>query len=149
MGIWLGAWAGDHAGTVEGRQPNRLLFSLTHTDATFPSGIHQKGDLYGTTWYFNMYVTCLTPGTREAVAIAVDDIGDYVWSVEVAEMDWGGNKDPWKPGIHLFSVMLLANGGHQSGAIATVIIDDNVKRLDTKRDPIHEWWRHDWRFKNP
>jgi len=110
MGIWLGSWAGDHAGAVEGRQPNRLLISLTHTDGTFPPGLFKKGDLGGVPWYFDVNVTCLTPGVREAIATTVDDVGDYVWSIEVAEVDWSSGKAPWKPGVHLFSVMLLAIG---------------------------------------
>ena len=56
-------------------------------------------------------------------------MGDYVWSIEVAEVDWGAGRDPWKPGVHLFSVMLLAAGGHQSGTIATALIDADVKRV--------------------
>lgn len=139
MAIWLGSWAGDHAGKVEGRQHNRLLISLTHSDGTFPSGIFQKGDLNGVPWYFNMYVTCLTPNSRYAIATSVDKIGDYVWSVEMAEVDWGDGKDPWKPGVHLFSAMLLANGGHQSGVIGTVIIDKSVKRIDMT-EPRPGWW---------
>ena len=148
MGIWLEGWAGDHAGRVQGRQANRLLVALTHTDGTFPSGIFQKGDLDGIPWYFDMYVTCLTPGTREAIATAVDDVGDYVWSIEVAEVDWGTGKHQWDPGIHLLSVMLLAGGGHQSGTIATAVIDEGVKRIDRSQidrsqgeiqPPI--WWR--------
>lgn len=130
MGIWLGSWAGDNAGIVEGRQRNRILVSLTHTDGTFPTGIFQKGDLDGIPWYFDLYVTCLTPGSRDAIAISVDDVGDYVWSVEVAEVDWGLGKAPWKPGVHLFSVMLLAGGGHQSGTIGTCIVDERVARVD-------------------
>ena len=130
MGIWLGSWSGDHAGKVEGRQPNRVLISLTHTDGTFPIGLFQKGDLNGTPWYYEVNVTCLTPGLRSAIATSVDKIGDYVWSVEVAEVDWGLGLAAWKPGVHLFSVMLLAMGGHPSGVIGTAVIDKNVKRID-------------------
>ena len=133
MGIWLNCWAGDHAGKVEGRQANRILVSLTHTDATFPAGLFQKGNLGGVPYYFEVYVTCLTPGTRGAIAVAVEDVGDYVWSIEVAEFDWGTGKTAWKAGVHLFSVMLLAGGGHQSGAIATVNIDKDVKRVDGRK----------------
>ena len=149
MGIWLQAWAGDHAGMVQGRQPNRLLVALTHTDATFPAALFQKGDLNGVPWYFNVYVTCLTPGAREAMAIAVAEAGDYVWSIEVAEVDWGTGKDPWQPGVHLFSVMLLAPGGHQSGTIATGIVDDNVRRVDA-REPqrgLPPWWPWRWQVR--
>ena len=130
MGIWLNGWAGDHAGKVQGRQSNRLLVSLTHTDGTFPPGLFKKGDLDGTPWFFDIFVTCLTPGAREAIAIAVDDVGDYVWSIEVAEVDWGNGKSSWGPGVHLFSVMLLAGGGHQSGTMTTAIIDGGLRRID-------------------
>jgi hypothetical protein len=129
MGMWLASWQGDHAGSVIGRQPNRILISLTHTDGTFPPGLFKQGELGGLPWYYEVNVTCLTPGTREAIATAVVDVGDYVWSVEVAEVDWGSGKLPWAAGVHLFSVMLLAGGGHQSGTIGTAIIDDEVKRI--------------------
>lgn len=132
MGLWLNSWAGDHAGTTVGRQANRALISLTHTDGTFPPGLILKGDLGGVPYYYELYVSCLTPGARDAAAIAVDDVGDYVWSIEVAEVDWGLGKAPWQPGVHLFSVMLLAGGGHQSGTIATVIVDDKVRRIEPK-----------------
>ena len=134
MAIWLASWAGDNAGAVIGRQNNRLLVSLTISDGTFPSGLFQRGDLNGTPWYFDIYVSCLTPGARDAIAIACDQQNDsYVWSIEVAEVDWGLGKAPWQPGINLFSVMLLAAGGHQSGTVATTTIDDNVTRIDMSR----------------
>lgn len=135
MGIFLGAWAGDHAGSVTGRQANRLLVSLTHTDATFPTGLLQWGEFKGRRWYFNLSVTCLTPGSRPAMATAVDDVGDYVWSIEVAEVDWGdSSKSAWSSGVHLFSAMLLAPVGHQSGVIATAIIDDDHDFIDVNKE---------------
>ncbi len=129
MGIWINGWQGDHAGKVIGRQPNRLLISLTHTDGSFPTGLLEKGELDGIPWYFGVNVTCLTPGARGAVATVVEKVGDYVWSIELAEVDWGDGKAPWAEGVQLFSVMLLANGGHQSGTIATAEIDATVKRI--------------------
>jgi hypothetical protein len=129
MAIWIDGWKGDHAGKVVGRQTNRLLLSLTHSDASFPAGLFQKGDLGGVPWYFNLYVSCLTPGARKAIATSVDQAGDYVWSIEVAEVDWGDQKTSWTLGIHLFSAMLLAPVGHQSGTILTGIIDKDVKRI--------------------
>lgn len=140
MGIWLDSWVGDHAGQVVGRQRNRLLISLTHTDGHFPAGLHQVGDFQGTPWYFNFYVTCLTPGSRDAIATAITDVGDYVWSVELAEVDWGEGLAPWEPGVHLFSSMLLAPGGQQSGTIGTAVIDESVKRIRYEPpDPAPPW----------
>jgi hypothetical protein len=131
MAIWLAGWSGDNAGAVVGRQNNRLLVSLTISDGTFPPGLFQRGDLQGTPWYFDIYVSCLTPGSRDAIAVACDQQGDsYVWSIQVAEVDWGLGKAPWQPGINLFSVMLLAAGGHQSGTIVSANIDDNLTRID-------------------
>jgi hypothetical protein len=85
--------------------------------------------LGGIPWYFDTYVTCLTRGSRDAIATTVEEVGNYVWSIEVAEVDWNVGKAAWKVGTHLFSVMLLAAGGHQSGVIATVLIDKNVKKI--------------------
>jgi len=59
-------------------------------------------------WYYDLSVTCLTPGARDAIAVTVDDVGDTVWSVEVAEVDLGMGEAPWSTGVHLFSAKLLA-----------------------------------------
>lgn len=67
-------------------------------------------------------MTCLTPGTRQAIATAWDDVGDYVWSVELAEVDWGEGLAPWSL-AYLFSAMLTTAGGHNTGTIATAKID--------------------------
>lgn len=131
MAIWLAGWTGDNAGPVVGRQNNRLLISLTISDGNFPPGLFQRGNLGGFPWYFDVYVSCLTPGSQDAIAIACDQQNDsYVWSIEVAEVDWGLGKALWQPGINLFSVMLLAPGGQQSGTIVTANIDENVTRID-------------------
>lgn len=123
MGIWLNGWAGDHAGQVEGREPYRALVALTHTNGQFPSGLFQFGDLEGKSWYYNIYATCLTPGSKSAIVTKVDDVGDYVWSLEMTPWEWGNDQlAPWQAGVHLFSIMMLADGGSQSGTIATVVV---------------------------
>ena len=144
MGIWLNAWSGDNAGSVIGRQPNRLLIPLTHSDGTFPPGLVEHGKLGKVEWYYGLYVTCLTPGTREAIAITADRVGDYVWSVELAEVDWDEGKAPWQPGVHLFSAMLLAPVGHQSGTIGTVVVDENVIRYDRNDFETRRGARGSW-----
>lgn len=144
MAIWLGAWSGDNAGPVVGRQANRLLVSLTHSDGTFPPGIFEHGTLGKVTWYYDLYVTCLTPGARDAIAVSVDKVGDYVWSVELAEVDWEDGKSPWEPGIHLFSAMLLAPVGHQSGVIGTAVIDDALRRYRLSDFEEAGQWRARW-----
>lgn len=129
MAIWLNAWSGDNAGKVEGREAYRALVSLTHSEGDFPAGLFQTGDLDGTTWYYNFYATCLTPGSMAAIVTKVEDVGDYVWSVEVTPHDWGDkSRKPWAPGVHLFSLMLLAPGGNQSGTIASVIVGPKAKK---------------------
>jgi hypothetical protein len=124
MAFAITGFAADHAGTLVGREPYRALVSLTHSDGDFPAGLFQTGDLDGITWYYNFSATCLTRGSLPAIVTKVEDIGDYVWSVEVTPHDFGGGDSgtAWAPGIHLFSLMLLAPGGHQSGTIASVII---------------------------
>ena len=118
-----------------GRQPNRLLISLTHTDGTFPPGLFRKGELAGIPWYYELTVTCLTPGARGAIATAVEQVqsGSYVWSIEVAEVDWGDGKAPWDNGVQLFAVTLQAPVGHQAGTIATAEIDAMVTRIKPSR----------------
>lgn len=123
MAFSIHGWSGDAAGTVIGREPYRALISLTHNEGDFPVGIHQSGDLDGTTWYYNFSATCLTPGAMPAIVTKVVDVGDYVWSVEVTPHDWGNANDTnWATGVHLFSLMLLSPGGNQSGTIASVIV---------------------------
>lgn len=129
MGIWLDAWAGDHAGKVEGRQPYRALISLTHIDGDFPLALVQSGDLDGTTWFFNISATCLTPGSMSAIVIKCEDVGDYVWSLELTPWNFGGSqKTPWGPGVHLFSIMMLGDAGSQSGTIATVVVPAKIRK---------------------
>lgn len=114
----------DQAGNgIIGREPYRALISLTHADGDFPVALFQTGDLDGLTWYYNFHATCLTRGTLPAIVTKVEDVGDYVWSVEVTPHDFGGSDDKlWEPGIHLFSLMLLTGRGNQSGTIASVIV---------------------------
>lgn len=143
MGIWLGGWAGDHSGPIDGRQPNRLLLSLTTTDASSPSGLFHRASLYGHSWYPDLYTRCLTPSTRLAIATAVDSVADYIWSVELAEVDWGDGRGPWKPGVHLFSVMLMAPIGHQFSVILTALVTDKVHRIDLREVPpgVPPWYQ--------
>jgi hypothetical protein len=114
-----------------GRQPNRLLIALTVTDATFPTALQTQGNYGGQSWYQNVVVSCLTPNARPAIAIDVAQPHGNVWSVEVAEVDNSEGKDAWGPGVHLFSVWLQVPSfsAHNSGAIATAVIDDSVRRF--------------------
>ena len=132
MAIWLNGWSGDNAGAVQGRQPYRALISLTITDGTWPVALIQSGDLDGTTWFYNIYATCLTPGSMSAIVTHVEDIGDYVYSLRVHPWQFGDEqKAAWEPGVHLFSVMMLGGGGSQSAAIASVVVP--AKRGDAAR----------------
>jgi hypothetical protein len=132
MAYWLSGWAGDHAGNVIGREPNRLLITVTVDDGSLlPAGLFQKGDLDGTPWYWKCWVECLTPNARDAIATHVDFVGD-AFSITVAEWDWGQGKDPWAPGVHLFSVRMADQWG-DSGTFATAVIADGLTRFDPKR----------------
>lgn len=132
MGFWLNAWAGDGAGSVEGREPYRALISLTHTDGDFPAAIHQSETFDGTNWYYNISATCLTPNSLPAIVTKVEDVGDYVWSLELTPWDWGDSqKQPWRAGVHLFSIMMYGPGGDQSGTIATVIVPARARKALT------------------
>jgi hypothetical protein len=112
-----------------GRQPYRALVSLTHSDGDFPAALFQFGDLDGTNWYYNISATCLTPGSKAAIVTKVDDLGGYVFSLEMTPWDFGGSQAAaWEPGVHLFSIMMWAPGGHQSGTIATVVVPAKKKQ---------------------
>jgi len=132
MAIWLDAWRGDNAGVVEGRRNYRALISLTLTDGTFPVALFESGDLDGTKWFYNISATCLTPDAMYAIVTDVEEIGDYVYSLEM--MPWQFSNTPtgeWQPGVHLFSIMMLGGGGSQSGTIASVIVPS--KRSQVRR----------------
>lgn len=129
--IWLQGWTGDQAGNVEGRQPNRLLIALSLSDGTFPTGWYLQGQLDGITDYPYIAVACLAPGSRYAMATAVDQAGyqGLVYSIKLAEVDFGAGDTPWVTGVNLFSVTLAMDGGNQASTIATALIDDNVQRI--------------------
>jgi hypothetical protein len=125
VGFWLDGWAGDNAGKVVGREPNTLLVAVTTTDYTLPpGGLFKKGYLDGVPYYYECWVDCLTPNARPAIATNVAFLGT-VYAIEVMEMDWGDGKDPWAPGVHLFSVG-LGEEGTESATLATAVIDDNL-----------------------
>ena len=128
MAFWLDRWAGDHAGNVVGREPNTLLVAVTTDAPMLPAGLFQKGDLDGIPWYWNCWVECLTPNARDAIATKITSTGN-VFAIEVREIDWGEGKDPWAPGVHLFSVDLLADEGNRSATIATAVISDSDKQF--------------------
>jgi hypothetical protein len=148
MGSWLGAWSGDNAGPVVGRESNRLLISLTITDGMYPAAAFQSGDFHGTRWYFNMYVANLTRDSRPAIVTAAEGFGsNYTWSLELAEVDWGDpTKQPWASGVQLFSVMILGGAGSQSGVIASAIVTDDVRRIDATREATYDpgGWPYEW-----
>jgi hypothetical protein len=152
MGIWLEGWAGDHAGQVDGRQPNRLLVAVTQTDLDFIDGFfdHEDEIFGGVPWYLNIHVSCLTPSSRFAIAVGIHDIGERLYSIEVAEVDFGNATDsPWKSGVHLFSLHLYShNYWGDASTITTVIVDDKVKRIDTQNlgGPPKWWWQHFKKF---
>jgi hypothetical protein len=125
---------------VVGRQTNRALIALTFTDGEIPAAFFQTVDLgavfqlpalNGILYYYNMYVSCLTPGARAAFATALDpvNINDSVYSVEMAEVDFGDGLNPWTPGVNLFSVA-CQSGTDESAAITTVVVDGSVRRID-------------------
>jgi hypothetical protein len=129
VGFSLDGWAGDHAGAVIGRQPNRLLLTVSQTGGTSPPGLFQSADFQGVRWFYNLFVSCLTPNSRNAFAVGVTSIANNTWSILLAEVDFLGGRDPWEPGIQLFSVM-LGQGGDQSTTLLTALIDEAVPRIE-------------------
>lgn len=96
----------------------------------FPLELYQKTDLDGTHWYYHIEATCLTPGAMSAIVTKAEEVGYYVWSLEVTPWKWIGPdaKEPWKPGVHLFSITMF-EAGNQSGTIATVVVAPKVKTV--------------------
>jgi hypothetical protein len=129
--MWLNAWAGDNAGEVLGRQPYQALLAVTYTDADLPAALFQNGDLDGTTWYFNISATCLTPGSMSAIVTNVDYSAE-TYALELTP--WQFSNTPtgeWQPGVHLFSISMLGANANVSCAIATVVVPpkSKVKRV--------------------
>lgn len=141
MTFSLEGWAGDNAGLVTGREANRLFLSVSHTDATVPAGLFQ-GQLFGGVPYYPfIYVTCLTPGARHAIAITSQIVDSNVWYIEVAEVDFLMGRDPWATGVHLFALR-LGSGAESQCTFLTAVIDDNVRRLVYEPPPQEPWF--DW-----
>ena len=138
MSLCLNGWAGDHAGSVVGRQPYTALISITNTTIDFPYlALSTRQDIGRTVWhpgqtflYPYIKATCLTPGAVPALVTKVDPIDDfYIYSntnvYSLAVTPWGFERDigkieTWKPGVHLFSI-----------EIATDVL------LDTTPNPYH------------
>jgi hypothetical protein len=121
---------------VAGRQPNTLLVALTQTGGTFDVGpltqwAQQQGQLPVFPYW---YLKCLTPGARAASATAVQHVDHRVFSIEVAEIDSGTGKEPWAPGVHLFSVYVIPGGGDLPSTIASAVIDEDVKREESSTE---------------
>ena len=139
MTLLLNGWAGDNAGNVIGREPNTLLVALTASDPTEipPRGLTERGgDLPGGVHvYPYCQVACLTPNSRFAFVTNITPRGTFLYAIELMEVDlsyMGLPRDPWRPGVHLFSVELQdeANPFNLSTTIATAVIDDKVPRLE-------------------
>ena len=137
MGLSLCGWAGDHVVGLQGRRSQRLLLTLTQRDgAGVPWGLVRtisNGILY----YPDLNVRCLTPGARYAMGLAVEQLDAFVWSIEIAEVDWGDGRSPWEPGVHLFCIMLQPDGSSvESRTFATAVVDASLRRVENYFDPV-------------
>ena len=130
MSFSLNAWAGDNAGSIVGRQFSRALVAVTYTEDDLPLALFSKGDLDGTSWYWQIDVECLTPNARTAMVTKVEDAGANVFSLEITPWKFPEDgKVDWEPGVHLFSITISGDDytAGQSGTIATVIIPPKLK----------------------
>jgi hypothetical protein len=134
MTIEINAWAGDNAGNVSRREPNRLLVTfageLTYAHS---SKFFSRSDLDGVPIFWNLRIACMTPGARSAFATDVKHPSGgaqaQAFSIEVAQVDWGWG-DPWQPGVHIFEIAVSETDYVWVSAIATAVIDDNVLFVD-------------------
>ena len=127
MAFTLHGWAGDFTAEVPGRKPLEALVTISFTDADLPLALFETGDLDGTTWFYNMYVHCLTPGAPKFIVTAVDYSGDHYALTLVPWNFSGGEKKALKQGVHLFTVRCLSPGGNDSATFATVIAPPKFK----------------------
>jgi hypothetical protein len=135
MSILLSGWAGDHAGSVMGRQPYTALVSVSSTDDSAYFAFFQKADIEGTSWYNHIYATCLTPGAASAWVTGCTPIGDGLFSLELSYWSFGSSSgEPWKPGVHLFSIDVQGNDWSsnwdfsRSTTIVTVVVPPKIKK---------------------
>ena len=75
-------------------------------------------------------IACHTPGAKGAIVTKVEQVGGWghVYSLEVTPWQFGGTQElePWKPGVHLFTIgmthLLL-----DSNTLATVVVPPQLK----------------------
>ena len=134
MSILLSGWAGDHAGSVMGRQPYTALVSVSRTHDSADLAFFQKVDIEGTSWYNNIYATCLTPGAASAWVTGCTPIGD-VYSLELSYWSFGSSGgESWKTGVHLFSIEVQGSDWSSnwdlssSATIVTVVVPSKIKK---------------------
>jgi hypothetical protein len=128
MGIWLNAWAGDHAGSVLGRQPYRALVAYTYSDPDYSNAFYDAWeDTDGTIIYPEIEARCLTtPNAMDAIVTKTEPLGAGVSSLEVTPVKSKG-KDPWNTGVHLFGIAISSPvSNSSSGTIATVVVPSKV-----------------------
>jgi len=134
MPRWLKGWAGDNAGEVVGREPNRLLISITMEGLGYPDGLLQREEIGEFTVYPNCDVDCLTPNAGRAAAINVELRAGNVLAIGLAQLGLG-DPEPWDPGVPLFAVT-LGSEGNVSSTIATAVITDELPHIDLRRFEI-------------
>ncbi len=134
MPFWLESWAGDNAGKVVGREPNRLLISITTEGIGYPLELFQKQTIGKFTVYPNCDVVCLTPNAGRTAAIDVELRVGNVLAIGLAQLA-RGDPEPWDPGVHLF-VVTFASAGNMSSTIATAVITEKVPHIDLRNVEI-------------
>jgi len=127
MAFTLHGWAGDFTAEVPGRKPLEAWVTITYTEGDLPLALFETGDLDGTTWFYNMYVHCLTPGAPKFIVTGVDYGGDHYALTLLPWTFSGGEKKALKAGVHLFTVRCLSPGANDSGTFATVIAPSKFK----------------------
>lgn len=148
MGLWLEGWTGDNAGPIAGRKPNTLLVSATFTRDDRPSGIMDTPEEIGRYALPNLFVDCLTPKARHAVVVDIEWSSGLTdaWSLEVAEVAYGPDLNPWQPGVHLFAVHTSVHSGSDpiyTTTLATAVIESSVRRLAfTELDEAADYYFH-------
>jgi hypothetical protein len=156
MGYWLEGWTGDNAGPTVGRKPNTLLVTEIASEGHKTTAFRYSVQVQGKPWYPYLYVSCLTPGAKEAVVTGVEgNVGGYfsVWSVELTEADFGVG-DHWTSGVHIFSVAVNVSnvGGAErpfATTLATAVIDERVPKVDFNEPGVAAEWVKTMQMEGP
>jgi hypothetical protein len=133
MSIWLTGWTGDNAASlVVGRKRNTLLIGFSSSDHGIPQLSDWDQPTYetnGIKYYDSVWVSCLTPGARDAVVTGIEQTA-FSFAFRVTQVERDDGKNPWEPGVHVFTVTLSeAVSPNWCTTLATAVIPSKIDLL--------------------